>query len=79
MLDAHPLWLALLPSLWWLYRSLKRTQPLTENDLPLPPGPPPKILIGNTLDIPQVDQHRVYAKWGEMYNSRSGFSPVDLS
>ncbi|PPR05573.1 hypothetical protein CVT24_002791 [Panaeolus cyanescens] len=36
---------------------------------PYPPGPAPKFLIGNALDIPAKDGGRIYAEWGKKYNS----------
>ena len=33
------------------------------------PGPKPKPLIGNLLDIPSRHAARVFAQWGKTYNS----------
>ena len=38
---------------------------------PYPPGPKPKPIIGNALDIPTTDLGNVYAAWGKKYNSES--------
>ncbi|KLO17679.1 cytochrome P450 [Schizopora paradoxa] len=35
--------------------------------LPLPPGPKPLPFIGNTLDMPQKDDHLTLSKWGKQY------------
>ncbi|KAF7289932.1 O-methylsterigmatocystin oxidoreductase [Mycena indigotica] len=35
--------------------------------LPYPPGPPPKFLIGNMLDIPQSLPWLTYANWAKQY------------
>ena len=42
--------------------------------LPYPPGPKPKFLIGNALDLPKGGAGRVFAKWGKKYNSMILFS-----
>ena len=36
---------------------------------PYPPGPKPKPIIGNSLDIPTTDLANVYTAWGKEYNS----------
>ncbi|KAF9054743.1 cytochrome P450 [Panaeolus papilionaceus] len=36
---------------------------------PFPPGPKPRFLIGNTLDIPLADPSKVYYGWSKIYNS----------
>ncbi|KAF8880404.1 cytochrome P450 [Infundibulicybe gibba] len=36
---------------------------------PLPPGPKPKLLIGNALDIPTRAAWLTYTKWAETYGS----------
>jgi hypothetical protein len=38
--------------------------------LPYPPGPKPKLFIGNTLDFPKVDGGRIFAEWGKHFNSK---------
>lgn len=43
-------------------RALKK-----KNPLPLPPGPAPKPLIGNVLDMPTEYEWETYAKWSEKY------------
>ncbi|KAJ3849827.1 cytochrome P450 [Lentinula lateritia] len=37
--------------------------------LPLPPGPRKLPILGNTLDMPATDQHIVFSRWAEQYNS----------
>lgn len=37
--------------------------------LPYPPGPPPKPLIGNALDIPSTKPWITYRNWAKEYNS----------
>ena len=39
--------------------------------LPYPPGPKPKFMIGNALDIPLTNAGQVYAEWGRNFNSES--------
>jgi len=36
---------------------------------PYPPGPKPKPIIGNALEIPTTDLGNVYSAWGKKYNS----------
>ena len=36
---------------------------------PYPPGPKPKPIIGNVLDLPTKDAANVYVEWGKKYNS----------
>lgn len=36
---------------------------------PYPPGPKPKFLIGNALDIPGAELSRTFAQWGKKFNS----------
>lgn len=38
---------------------------------PYPPGPKPKPIIGNSLDLPTTDLPNVYVEWGKKYNSES--------
>ena len=37
---------------------------------PYPPGPKPKPIIGNALDLPTTNLANVYAAWGKKYNSK---------
>jgi len=39
-----------------------------------PPGPKPKPIIGNILDIPIKDIANIYIEWGKKYNSASNDS-----
>ncbi|KAF8908532.1 cytochrome P450 [Gymnopilus junonius] len=34
-----------------------------------PPGPKPKLFIGNALDFPNSQQYEAYVEWGKRYNS----------
>jgi hypothetical protein len=36
-----------------------------------PPGPKPKPIIGNALELPSKDVPNVYIEWGKKYNSES--------
>lgn len=38
-----------------------------KSPLPLPPGPPPRPLIGNLLDMPSEKEWHTFTKWGELY------------
>ncbi|KAF4621053.1 hypothetical protein D9613_001191 [Agrocybe pediades] len=58
----------LIPLLLWgaiiaLRRVVKNSHP------PYPPGPKPKFLIGNALDIPVEGASEIYMEWGRKYNS----------
>ena len=46
--------------------------------LQLPPGPPGKLLIGNTLDIPKNKEWETYYKWAKEYgeSKRDAESPI---
>ncbi|TFK33557.1 cytochrome P450, partial [Crucibulum laeve] len=50
----------LVVSIWALFRSIR---------LPLPPGPPPKFLIGNLLDFNPDKTWLLYTEWGKQFNS----------
>ena len=60
--------LVLAPLLWLVYRYFKGTFPSTSVNGP-PPGPPPKFLVGNTLDIPLRYRAEEFMRWGKRYNS----------
>lgn len=38
---------------------------------PYPPGPKPKLLIGNMFDFPIEEASEVYMEWGRKYGSMS--------
>ena len=38
---------------------------------PYPPGPKPKPIIGNVLELPTKDVANVYIEWEKKYNSES--------
>ena len=57
------------------YDALNRT---AKARLPYPPGPKPKLLIGNTLDFPKVDGGRIFAEWGKRFNSKQHYFPLGL-
>ena len=59
--------LALALAFLWL----KRPQ------LPYPPGPPPKPLIGNALDIPSKKPWITYRNWTKEFNSMFVFPPAE--
>lgn len=50
------------------------------HQLPLPPGPKPKPVIGNLLDIPLSDGPKVFSEWRNLYGQMSrhlcGFLPL---
>ncbi|KAF4619935.1 hypothetical protein D9613_004662 [Agrocybe pediades] len=57
----------LVPALWTLQRLMRW---LTRGPpAPYPPGPKPKLLIGNALDIPSVNSSHVFLDWEKKYNS----------
>ncbi|TFK23029.1 cytochrome P450 [Coprinopsis marcescibilis] len=39
------------------------------SELPLPPGPPKRFLLGNLLDIPKEFPYVTYTNWGKEYDS----------
>ncbi len=45
--------------------------------LPYPPGPKPKFLIGNALDIPSGESSRTFAEWGKKFNSAFTFYEME--
>jgi hypothetical protein len=51
---------------WALYAIPRRAR-----KLPLPPGPRPDPFIGHLRMLPTLDEHRVYANWGEEYQSKT--------
>uniref|UniRef100_A0A8H7XY19 Cytochrome P450 n=1 Tax=Psilocybe cubensis TaxID=181762 RepID=A0A8H7XY19_PSICU len=53
----------------WALRKLVGSIVSRNKRAPYPPGPKPKPIIGNLLDFPMEYSARVYAKWGEEYNS----------
>jgi hypothetical protein len=40
---------------------------VARHSLPLPPGPKPRLVIGNLLDIPQEKEWLTYNDWHERY------------
>jgi hypothetical protein len=40
-----------------------------KNNLPYPPGPPPKPIIGNALDMPTDNHAEIYHKMSEQYGA----------
>lgn len=40
---------------------------LTKRTPPRPPGPPGYPIIGNVLDMPNVDECHTFAKWRDEY------------
>ena len=40
-----------------------------KESVPLPPGPKPKFLIGNLMDIPTTNAAECYIEWGKKYHS----------
>lgn len=42
-------------------------------NLPYPPGPPPKFIIGNYFDVPKEHPHLEYVRWSKAYSSQSSF------
>jgi len=48
---------------------------LNGRQLPYPPGPKPKFLIGNALDFPKAEEGRVFAEWGKQFHSTLNLYP----
>lgn len=46
----------------WFYKAY-----VQRNRLPLPPGPPRKLVVGNIFDMPKGGMLPVLAKWKEEY------------
>jgi hypothetical protein len=40
---------------------------LASHKLPLPPGPPGKLISGNVHQLPKSEGWRTYAEWAETY------------
>jgi hypothetical protein len=40
---------------------------LASRQLPLPPGPPGKLISGNVHQLPKTEGYRTYAKWADVY------------
>ena len=55
------------PILYGLFGASKN-----RNDLPYPPGPKGRFLLGNLLDIPPFKPWLSYMKMGKQYNSKRG-------
>jgi len=43
-----------------------------------PPGPKPRFLIGNLLDLPTTNAAEVYMEWGKKYNSAGPWLHLSL-
>ena len=56
--------LLLVAALHWALTRPKRSE------YPYPPGPKPKSLLGNLLDIPARNMSKVYVEWGKRYQSK---------
>ena len=56
--------LLLVAALHWALTRPKRSE------YPYPPGPKPKFLLGNLLDIPARNMSKVYVEWGKRYQSK---------
>ena len=59
--------LSAVPILYGLFGAGKR-----RNELPCPPGPTRRFLLGNFLDIPPFKPWLSYVKMGKQYNSKRG-------
>lgn len=47
------------------FRRIRRNS----SGLPYPPGPPPRLIVGNLFDLPKARTHLVLAEWSKRYNS----------
>ena len=59
--------LSAVPILYGLFGAGKR-----RDELPYPPGPTRRFLLGNFLDIPPFKPWLSYVKMGKQYNSKRG-------
>jgi hypothetical protein len=50
---------------------LRRYLTSRKQQRPYPPGPKPKPILGNILDLPTENVADVYFQWGKKYNSES--------
>lgn len=57
-----------------IHRFIYGKRAANTKDLPFPPGPKPKILIGNFLDIPAVQPWIAYTNWGKHYGDLVHFN-----
>lgn len=58
----------------WIAKKLVESSSVNRQNVPYPPGPKPKPVIGNALDIPTSNAHEVYLEWGKRYQSTSGIA-----
>ncbi|KIK41610.1 hypothetical protein CY34DRAFT_12925 [Suillus luteus UH-Slu-Lm8-n1] len=49
--------------LWWIGHRLLRQN----RSHSLPPGPPPKLLIGSYLDVPKAEPWKKFSQWRKLY------------
>jgi hypothetical protein len=54
-----------------LLRLLQRRR--TKHDLPLPPGPKPLPLLGNTLQMPTHSPQSTFTEWGKRFGTPADY------
>jgi len=74
MLESTFARLSALLCLWVAYRYFRWYYATFFLPRRFPPGPPPKFVIGNLLDMPRKDMAKEFSIWGQCYNSKQFFS-----
>ena len=58
---------SVIASIALVFLTLTISRFLPRNRLPLPPGPPRKLLTGNFNQLPTRENWKTYAEWGKSY------------
>jgi hypothetical protein len=66
-------WMFILPTAFlylWLRHRIN-TRGANPRNLPLPPGPKPRPIIGNALDMPREYEWLTYSEWAKQFGGSS--------